>query len=138
MFVKQVIGENHLSLEKLKEMVNRGETLFACRKMRYSSSLHGTKQYWCTQKLNVAAMQEALGMLTTQWPELQNLIRYNRPNANQDKASERIKAFIKNPHLTDWFFLHKAEEFMRYFLQNSVGAVEFRHALSICTEGVLI
>ena len=63
-FVKQRIGENHLSVEEPNEMVNRGETSFASRVMRFSSSLHGTRQYWCTQRLNLAAMQEALGMPT--------------------------------------------------------------------------
>ena len=133
-FVKQRIGENHLSVEEPKEMVNRGETSFASRVMRFSSSLHGTRQYWCTQRLNLAAMQEALGMPTifftlsaadTQWPELQDLMCHYRPNANQDRASERIKAVIENPYWTDWFFLHRAEKFMRYFLQNSLGAVDF-------------
>ena len=133
-FVKQRIGENHLSVEEPKEMVNRGDTSFASRVMRFSSSLHGTRQYWCTQRLNLAAMQEALGMPTifftlsaadTQWPELQDLMRHYRPNTNQDKPSESIKAVIQNPHLTDWFFLHRAEKFMRYFLQNSLGAVDF-------------
>ena len=63
-FIKQRIGENHLSVEELKEMVNRGETSFASRVMRCSSSLHGARQNWCTQRLNLAAMQEALGMPT--------------------------------------------------------------------------
>ena len=101
MSVKQRIGENQMSVEELKNMINRGETLFASRVMRFSSSLHGTRQYCCTQRLNLTAMQETLGMPTiffklsaadTQWPEVQDLMRHNRPNANQDKARERIKA----------------------------------------------
>ena len=113
-------------------MVNRCETLFAFQVMRFSSSLHKTRQYWCTQRLNLAAMQEALGMPTifftlsaadTQWPKFQNLMRHYRPNATQD--SERIKAVIENPHLTDWFFFAQSKKFMRYFLQNSLGAVDF-------------
>ena len=103
MLVKQRIGENHLSLEELKDMVNRGYTSFAYPVMRFSSSLHGTRQYWCTQKLNLAAMHKALGMPTVfftlraadnQWPNHQDLMRYYRQSANQDKASKRRRLFL--------------------------------------------
>ena len=85
-------------------MVNQGETSFASRLMRVSSSLYGTRQCWSTQRLNLAAMQEAIGMPTifftlgaadNQWPKIQHLMRSYRSNVSQDNASERIGAATK-------------------------------------------
>ena len=49
---------------------------------------------------------------------------------DQEKASERVKAVVQNPHLTDLFFLHHAENF---FFENCLDVkdywvrIEYRH-----------
>ena len=133
-FVKQRIGDNHISVEELKDMVNQGQSSFASKVIRLGSSLHGSKQYWLSQRRNLMAMEEALGMplifftmsaADLLWPELQDLTTHFRPSTDQEKASERVKAVVQNPHLTDWLFLHRAENFLTYFFENCLEVKDY-------------
>ena len=70
------------------------------------------------------AMEETLGMSAISFimsaAELQDLMTHYRLNTDHEKASERVKAVIQNPHLADWFFLHHAENFLTltFFFEN--------------------
>ena len=133
-FVKQRIGDNHIRVEELKDMVNQGQSSFASRVIRIGSSLHGSKQYWLSQRRNLMAMEEALGMPSIfftmsaadlKWSELQVLMTHFRPNNDLEKASERVKAVVQNPHLTDGLFLHRAENFLTYFFENCLDVKDY-------------
>ena len=77
-----------------------------------------------------------------QWPELQDLMTHFRPNTDQEKASQRVKAVVQNPHLTEWFFLHSAENFLTYFFENCLDVkdywtrIEYQHRGSAHMHGL--
>ncbi|CAB4033970.1 Hypothetical predicted protein, partial [Paramuricea clavata] len=52
------------------------------------------------------------------WPDLQRLLQ----NDEGASRSERAQAVIDNPHLTDWFFMQRLQEFVRHWLNGVLDA----------------
>ena len=93
-------------MEELKDMVNQGQSSFASRVIRLGSSLHGSKQYWLSQRRNLKAMEEALGMPSIfftmsaadlLWHELQDLMTHFRPNTDQEKPVRGSRQSFRIP-----------------------------------------
>ena len=95
----------------------------------YVSKVQGTNQYWYQWLWELLPPIEQKGVPTffftfsaadSHWPDLQRLLQ------NNDGATrtERAQAVIDNPHLTDWFFMQRLEEFIRHW-RNGVMDVEW-------------
>ena len=52
------------------------------------------------------------------WPEFHNLFSDN----GETSDSERRANVINNPHLLDWFFTERTEQFVNYWLKKTLGA----------------
>ena len=52
------------------------------------------------------------------WPDLQRLLQ----NDEGASRSARAQAVIDNPHLTDWFFMQRLQEFVRHWLNGILDA----------------
>ena len=116
-----------MTIEELREMVNSmsGKQMVN-RLQRYVSKVQGTSPYWCQRLQELLALIEQKGCPTffftfsagdTYWPELQRLLQ------NEEGAtwSEQGQAVIDNPHLTDWFFKQRLDDFIRHWLHGVVG-----------------
>ena len=52
------------------------------------------------------------------WPKLHALIS----SENNSTANNRRHNVINNPHITDWFFTQRLENFIKHWLYNSLDA----------------
>ena len=89
-YVRQNVGDAQISVRQLRTMASSDDDdwSLANRVIRFGRILHGTRQYWATQRANLRAMQETLGMPTVfftlsaadlHWPELYDLLKYYKP-----------------------------------------------------------
>ena len=150
-YVRQNLGDAQILVQQLRTMASSDDWSLANRVIRFGRTLHGTRQYWATQRANLRVMQETLGMPTVlftlsaadlHWPELYDLLKYYKPSADMTKISEKSKAMSENPHLTDWFFLTRAKSFLSYFFVNCLGfkdywaRIEYQHRGSPHVHGM--
>lgn len=129
-YVKQHPGDAQLSLDELRDMVGRQGEEFSNLVLHYASSLRETKQYWYRQRSRLLSMVDTLGLPTIffthsaadmQWPELAQLICPH----NSNSRSSRTKAVIENPAITDWFFYHRVQEFIKAYYVGILGATDY-------------
>ena len=52
------------------------------------------------------------------WPDLPSLFNSGSNNI----AEDRHRNVINNPHITDWFFTQRLENFIKHWLYNSLDA----------------
>ena len=52
------------------------------------------------------------------WPNLQRLLQIEENGTR----SQRAKAVIDNPHLTDWYFKQRLDDYIRYWLKGVLDA----------------
>ena len=127
-FLKQNPGEAHLTIEELQEMVaNNSANVFLSKMSRYLANITGSNAYWFKAKENLKAIISKVGPPTffftfssadMHWPELHAL--FNSDGSNT--AENRRQNIINNPHITDWFFTQRLENFIKYWLYNSLDA----------------
>ena len=129
-YVKQHPADAQISVDELREMVGGEGEIFSKRVLHYAASLRGTKQYWFRQRTRLISMVDTLGLPTIffthsaadlHWPELTKLTNPDDGNSN----SNRNEALIKNPAISDWFFYHRIEEFIKAFYLDILGATDY-------------
>ena len=129
-YVRQHPHDAQLSVSELRDMVGRKGEAFSNRVLHYAASLRGTKQYWFRQRSRLIAMVNTLGLPTIffthsaadlQWPELATLICADDPRS----SSSRNRALQENPAISDWFFHHRIEKFIKMFYVDVLGATDY-------------
>ena len=135
-------ADANMTMEELKEMVNSmSANQMVNRLQRYASKVQGTNQYWYQR------LQELLSLIDEQkgcptffftfsaadshWPDLQRLLQNNEDATR----TERAQAVIDNPHLTDWFFKQRLEEFIKHWLNGAMDAEWFWYRFEYQARG---
>ena len=127
-FLKQNPSEANLSIEDLKQMIlsNTYESLIS-KLMHYAKNISGTNAYWNRAKDDLKAILTQVGAPTIfwtlscaefHWPEFHELLN----NSSELTDSQRRDNVINNPHLLDWFFTERTEQFVKHWLKNTLGA----------------
>ncbi len=127
-YLRQHPADANMTMEELKQMVNSmSANQMVNRLQRYVSKVQGTNQYWYQRLQELVALIEQKGCPTffftfsaadMHWPDLQKLLM----NDEGASRSERAQAVIDNPHLTDWFFMQRLQEFVRHWLSGILDA----------------
>ena len=127
-YLRQHPADANMTMEELNQMVNSMSTnQMVNRLQRYVSKVQGTNQYWYQLLQELLALIEQKGCPTffftfsaadMHWPDLQRLLL----NDEGASRSERAQAVINNPHLTDWFFMQRLQEFVRHWLNGILDA----------------
>lgn len=132
-FLKQNPGEQHLTMEELREMVNNNNTnLFLNKLSRYVTNITGSDAYWYKAKEDLKAIIQHAGPPTffftfsaadMHWPELHFLFGNERDEGITGSLSEiRCNNVINNPHIVDWFFTECLKKFIKHWLYDSLDA----------------
>ena len=127
-YVNRHPEDSNLTFENLRDMVGRlsAEQLIH-RLHRYTANVQGSNSYWYQRYKELQTLIEQKGTPTffftvssadTYWPELHKLM----PNPDVPDHSQRVNAVIDNPHLTDWFFTSKLQDWISHWLYDSLGA----------------
>ncbi|CAB4017851.1 ATP-dependent DNA helicase PIF1, partial [Paramuricea clavata] len=126
--LRQHPADANMTMEELKQMINSmSANQMVNRLQRYVSKVQGTNQYWYQRLQELLALIEQKACPTffftfsaadMHWPELQRLLQ----NDEGASRSERAQAVIDNPHLTDWFFMQRLQEFVRHWLNGVLDA----------------
>ena len=127
-FLKQNPTEANLTIDNLKPMITSDsyESLIS-KLMHYAKNVCGTNAYWNRAKDDLKAIITQVGAPTIfwtlscaefHWPEFHDLFN----NANNLSDAQCRENVINNPHLLDWFFTERTEQFVKHWLKNTLGA----------------
>jgi hypothetical protein len=140
-YLRQHPADANMTMEELKQMVNSmSANQMVNRLQRYVSKIQGTNQYWYQRLQELLALIEQKGCPTffftfsaadMHWPVLQRLLQ----NDEGATRSERAKAVIDNPHLTDWFFMQRLQKFVRHWLNGILDAEWHWHRFEYQARG---
>ena len=125
--LKQNPSEASLTMDDLKEMLesNSYQTLMS-KLMHYAKNVTGTNAYWSKAKDDLKTIISQVGPPTIlwtlscadfYWPEFHNLFSTN----SEVSDSERRQNVIDNPHLLDWLFTERTENFVKYWFKETLG-----------------
>ena len=98
------------------------------RLQRYASKIQGSSQYWYQRYQELQSLLEQKGPPTffwtvssadNHWPDLHKLLPHS---SSSPSRSERHQAVIDNPHVTDWYFSTKLQDFVQHWLYQSLDA----------------
>ena len=127
-YLKQNPEDANLTAEELKEMIGQVSAIqLMNRVQRYAAKVQGTSQYWYQRCQELQALIEQKGPPTlfwtvsaadSYWPDLHRLIS-DTPNPTN---GQRFQAVIKRPHLTNWFFTSKLDNFIKHWLDGTLDA----------------
>ena len=127
-FLKQNPGEAHLTIEELQEMTaNNSANVLLSKMSRYLANISGSNAYWFKARENLKAIISNVGPPTffftfssadMHWPELHALFNSDGSNTPENRRQN----VINNPHITDWFFTQRLENFIKYWLYHSLDA----------------
>ena len=128
-FLKQNPGEAHLTVEELQQMAADNNTnVFVSKLSRYLSNITCSNAYWHKAKEDLKAIISHVGAPTffftfssadMHWPDLHALFSSSLSDTTPES---RRKNVINNPHITDWFFTQRLENFIKHWLYNSLDA----------------
>ena len=128
-YLQQHPGDANLTIDDLRSMVNTMPAqLMMNRLQRYASKIQGSSQYWYQRYLELKALLEQKGPPTffwtvssadNHWPDLHKLLPHS---TNSPSRAERCQAVINCPHITDWYFTTKLQDFVQHFLYDSLDA----------------
>ncbi|CAF0924282.1 unnamed protein product [Brachionus calyciflorus] len=94
-FLKHNVHEANLTIKDLKNIINTPQSDFLIKKMSaYSSKKTGSDAYCYPDH---------------HWEELHRLM----PGPKSQSQSQKYKNFLDNPHLVDWFFSYRLNEFLK-------------------------
>ena len=124
-YLKQNPNDNSLNIEQLQEMFENNTYKVIMHKLsRYVKNISGTNSYWHEVKEDLKAIIMQIGTPTIfwtlscaefHWPEFHSLFENGEPeNLRQN--------IIENPHLIDWFFTIRTENFVKHWLYEIMGA----------------
>ena len=127
-FLKQNPSEANLTIDDLKEMLQSNSYDCLMSKLtHYAKNVTGTNAYWNRAKDDLKAIITQVGAPTIfwtlscadfHWPEFHNLLNSNPTTTDSDRRGN----VIDNPHLLDWFFTERTEQFVKYWLKSTLGA----------------
>ena len=128
-FLKQNPGEQHLTLEQLKDMItNNSSNVLLSKLSRYIANITGSDAYWYKAKEELKAIIQYAGPPTffftlsaadMHWPELHALL--GSDVMNNDNSSEVRRQNVKNnPHIVDWFFTERVKNFIKHWLYDTL------------------
>lgn len=127
-FLKQNPGEAHLTTEELQQMVaNNSAHVFLSKISQYLANITGSNAYWFKAREDLKAIINHVGPPTffftfssadMHWPELHALFS----NDSNNTAENKRQNVINNPHITDYFFTQRLENFIKHWLYNSLEA----------------
>ena len=131
-FLKQNPGEAHLTIDELREMAaSNNSAAFMSKVSRYVANIAGTNAYWHKVKEDLKAIVTSVGAPTffftfssadMHWLELHTLF-YNNSDTNLTTSSdERRQNVINNPHIVDWFFTQRLDNFIKCWLYDTLNA----------------
>lgn len=92
----------------------------------YSANITGSDAYWFQRRYELEATfeqkQPATAFFTfsyanNQWPDLQRIL----PGKPAMNPKERYKKVLENPHLVDWFFGFRLEQFIKIIFGELMG-----------------
>ena len=122
-FLKQNPSEANLPIDDLKEMLHsQSYDSLMSKLMHYAKNVSGTTAYWNRAKDDLKATITQVGAPTIfwtlscaefHWPEFHNLVS----DSGKASDSKRRANVINNPHLLDWFFTERTEQFVNYWLK---------------------
>lgn len=126
-FLKQNPSEANLTLEDLKQMLqsNSYDSLMS-KLMHYAKNVTGSNAYWNQARDNLKAIIQQKGAPTIfwtlscadfHWPEFHHLF-----TSKELTDSQRRENLINNPHILDWLFTERTEKFVKYWLNDTLGA----------------
>ena len=128
-FLKQNPGEAHLTVEELQQMAADNNTnVFVSKLSRYLSNITGSNAYWHKAKEDLKAIISHVGAPTffftfssadMHWPDLHALFSSSLSDTTPESKRQNV---INNPHIIDWFFTQRLENFIKHWLYNSLDA----------------
>ena len=127
-YIKQNPSDANLTLNELQEMVQSGTHEIIMKKLlHYAKNVSGTNVYWHDAKEQLKATIIQAGTPTIfwtlscaefHWPEFHSLLSSDRESDSRVLRDN----IINNPHLIDWFFTVRVENFVKYWLYKVMGA----------------
>jgi len=140
--LKQNPNDCSLNLDQLKEMFeNNSYKVIMYKLSRYVKNISGTNSYWYEVKENLKAIILQIGTPTIfwtlscaefHWPEFHNMFREQGDRRSEPESFRQN--IIENPHLIDWFFTLRTENFVKHWLYEIMGAKWhwYRYDLLLC------
>lgn len=130
-FLKQNPGEQHLTVEQLRDMItNNSSDVLLSKLSRYIANITGSDAYWYRAKEELKAIIQYAGPPTffftlsaadMHWPDLHVLLGSNVTN-NDNPSEVRRQNVINNPHIVDWFFTERVKKFIKHWLYDTLDA----------------
>ena len=128
-FIKQNPGDSHLTIDQLREMAsNNSSTVFMKTLSRYVGNITGSNAYWRKKRDELKSIITTKGAPTIfftfssadmHWPELHSLFSNKSDNCTNEERRQNV---IDNPHIVDWFFNQRLENFIKHWLYGTLGA----------------
>ena len=127
-YLKQNPGEANLTIDELQEMVIAGSYGTIMKKLSRYANITGTNAYWNKAKEELKATINQVGSPTIfwtlscaefHWPEYHALFSSEKEENSSNTLRENI---INNPHLIDWFFTIRVENFVKHWLYETLDA----------------
>ena len=148
-FLKQNPSEVHLTMDELRDMAQNNSSSELMAKMsRYVANVLGSNPYWHKVKEELKAVITSKGASTIfftfsaadmHWPDLHDIL--SNGSKSEMLAEERRQNVINNPHLVDWFFSQRLDNFVKHWLYETMDAewhwyrFEYQHRGSIHCHG---
>ena len=127
-YLKQNPGEANLNIDELQEMMRDGTYNTVMKKLyRYAKNVTGTNAYWNQAKEQLKATINQVGAPTIFWTPSCTEFHWQEYHAlfsTDDKVDPNIlrENIINNPHLIDWFFTIRVENFVKHWLYETLDA----------------
>lgn len=122
-YFRQHPNDTQLTLEELNTMLRNGNIKpLLGRKYAYKAQIVGSDAYWHKRQRELEAVLQPKGPGTAfftvsfadnHWDDLHRLMP-----GGQVEPNRRYQNISKNPHLADWYFLHKLEKFIHNFFKS--------------------
>jgi len=117
--MQQQKEDANLTIEQLKRLMTNGDSTGFMKKMSsYAANITGSDAYWSRRRSELEATFEQAKTASAfftfsypdiHWDDLQKLM----PGPLATTFTEKYKKVLENPHLVDWFFSHKLNEFLK-------------------------
>jgi len=118
-YMQQNKEDANLTIEQLKQLMTTGDSTAFMKKMSsYAANITGSDSYWSRRRSELEATFEqaktASAFFTFSYPDLhwEDLQRM-MPGPLATTFTEKYRKILDNPHLVDWFFSHKLNEFLK-------------------------
>lgn len=127
-YVRQEVGEGHLTVEDLRTMIEEGDGALAGRMMRYGRQLRGTRAYWATRRAELTDMIDVIGTphlfitfsaADKQWEDLHKHMPYQSdlPHDSPQARAQRTRNLNENPHIAAGYLDLRFRRFMEIVIK---------------------